>query len=110
MNKFGRKINAIRKKMMDLLMNYAWPGNIRELQNIIERAVVLSAGPVLTVDPAFLPITPAPSGLSRTVPAAPPRTDPRVTENRERSTAASFPVWSKWNAITYSLLSIDLLE
>jgi formate hydrogenlyase transcriptional activator len=52
-NKFGRTIDAVHKETMDLLMDYAWPGNIRELQNIIERAVVLSAGPVLTVDPAF---------------------------------------------------------
>jgi formate hydrogenlyase transcriptional activator len=90
-NKFGRKIDVVHKETMDLLMDYAWPGNIRELQNIIERAVVLSAGPVLIVDPAFLPITPAASELSRIVPAAPLRTDPRVTENRERSTAEAFP-------------------
>ena len=65
-NKFGRKIDAVQKETMDLLMDYAWPGNIRELQNIIERAVVLSAGPVLTVDPAFLPKTSAAGDLRHT--------------------------------------------
>lgn len=40
---------------MDLLMEYAWPGNIRELQNLIERAVVLSKGPVLNLEPDYFP-------------------------------------------------------
>ena len=56
-HKFGRKLDAVQKETMDLLMDYAWPGNIRELQNIVERAVVLAADPVLSVDPAFLPKT-----------------------------------------------------
>jgi transcriptional regulator of aromatic amino acid metabolism len=67
-NKIGRKINAIRKETMDLLMDYAWPGNIRELQNIIERAVVLSAGPVLICGPRFSPNYPC---AERSVPHCP---------------------------------------
>jgi formate hydrogenlyase transcriptional activator len=35
---------------MDALSRYHWPGNIRELQNVIERAVIISTGPVLSVD------------------------------------------------------------
>src|SRR5229473_152676 len=80
-NKFGRKIDAVHKATMDLLMDYAWPGNIRELQNIIERAVVLSAGPVLTVDPAFLPRTSAAADLPKTALAVPPSSYSEVTEN-----------------------------
>jgi len=34
---------------LDALTNYAWPGNIRELQNLVERSVILSSGPVLRV-------------------------------------------------------------
>jgi formate hydrogenlyase transcriptional activator len=54
-SKFGRKIESVQKDTMDLLMEYSWPGNIRELQNLIERAVVLSKGPVLYLEPAFFP-------------------------------------------------------
>lgn len=55
--RFGRKIEAVQKEAMDLLMDYGWPGNIRELQNIIERAVVLAKGPILCLNPLFLPKT-----------------------------------------------------
>jgi len=40
--KIGRKIKDIPNKVMDALMTYDWPGNIRELENIIERAMILS--------------------------------------------------------------------
>jgi len=40
--KIGRKITGIPEKVMDALMAYDWPGNIRELENIIERAMILS--------------------------------------------------------------------
>ena len=52
--KFGRKIDAVSRDTMDLLTQYRWPGNVRELQNIVERAVVLATGPVLTVDAELL--------------------------------------------------------
>jgi DNA-binding NtrC family response regulator len=42
-----KPVAAIADEAMDLLRNYAWPGNIRELENVIERAVVLSNQPVL---------------------------------------------------------------
>jgi formate hydrogenlyase transcriptional activator len=42
---------------MDLLTRYDWPGNIRELQNVIERAVVLSRGPYLKLGADLLPVT-----------------------------------------------------
>lgn len=50
---FGRRnnraIDTIRSEAMEALVRYSWPGNIRELQNVIERAVIISRGPVLTV-------------------------------------------------------------
>jgi formate hydrogenlyase transcriptional activator len=53
--KLGKQIEAVPQGIMDLLTRYAWPGNIRELQNLIERAVVLSQGPVLRLDRTLLP-------------------------------------------------------
>ena len=42
--KFGKKIRRIPTKVMEALQNYDWPGNIRELENVIERAVIISEG------------------------------------------------------------------
>jgi formate hydrogenlyase transcriptional activator len=44
-----KTIETISSETMETLTNYEWPGNIRELQNLIERAVILSAGPTLDV-------------------------------------------------------------
>ena len=44
-----RQIEDIDPALMRSLMNYSWPGNVRELQNVMERAVILSPGPVLGV-------------------------------------------------------------
>lgn len=49
---------------MDRLTKYPWPGNIRELQNVIERAVVVAEGPVVRIDESMLRIdAPQDSGL-----------------------------------------------
>jgi len=45
----NKTIETIPSEAMDSLVRYHWPGNVRELQNVIERAVILSAGPVLKV-------------------------------------------------------------
>ena len=55
--KFGRRIDSVSEPTMDRLARYAWPGNIRELQNVIERAVVLCPGSVLELDQDLLPVT-----------------------------------------------------
>src|SRR5262249_49660225 len=68
---------------LDLLSSYEWPGNIRELQNIVERSVILSPGEVFAVDELWLPKessrppAPArPSGAS----ASEPRSEREVIE------------------------------
>jgi transcriptional regulator with GAF, ATPase, and Fis domain len=76
--KFGRKIDRVARETMDRLTAYQWPGNVRELQNIVERAVVMAQGPVLSLDADILPsaysVTPAPvaeaDSASRVEPAA----------------------------------------
>jgi formate hydrogenlyase transcriptional activator len=52
--KFGRKIRNIDKKTIELFHAYDWPGNIRELQNVVERAVILSEGETFFVDETWL--------------------------------------------------------
>ena len=52
--RMGRRIETIPSAVMEALVRYAWPGNIRELQNVIERAVILSAGSSLQVPPGDL--------------------------------------------------------
>jgi formate hydrogenlyase transcriptional activator len=47
--RMGKQIESIPKESMDALARYAWPGNIRELQNLMERATLLSTGPSLRV-------------------------------------------------------------
>jgi len=52
--KAGKKIRNIDEKTMKLFHAYDWPGNIRELQNVIERAVILCEGETFFVDEAWL--------------------------------------------------------
>jgi transcriptional regulator with GAF, ATPase, and Fis domain len=49
----GKTIDSIPKKMIDKLINYSFPGNVRELENIIERAVVISQGNSLNIAEEF---------------------------------------------------------
>src|SRR5882762_2354770 len=51
----GKRINNIKKKTLDLFQAYDWPGNIRELQNVVERAVILCDGETFSVDETWLP-------------------------------------------------------
>ena len=50
----GKAIRSIDKKTMEHFQSYDWPGNIRELQNVVERSVILSAGEVFSVDESWL--------------------------------------------------------
>ena len=66
----GKKISQIEKQSLCVMQQYSWPGNIRELQNVIERCVILADGEVLRVDsgmlmqePQSVTTMPAPTGF-----------------------------------------------
>jgi formate hydrogenlyase transcriptional activator len=52
--RLGRKVSRVDRQTMELLQGYHWPGNIRELQNVIERSVILAEGGTLRVDASVL--------------------------------------------------------
>jgi formate hydrogenlyase transcriptional activator len=64
---FGKQISGITQDSMELLSRYDWPGNIRELQNVIERAVVLAPGAVLKLGADMLPVNAGSSDRLATV-------------------------------------------
>lgn len=64
-SELGKRIDGVSRASLERLLAYHWPGNIRELSNVIERAVVLSSGPILDITPAMA------------LPAAPPHSDER---------------------------------
>jgi PAS domain S-box-containing protein len=61
--KAGRHFTAVDKKSLDLLQSYAWPGNIRELQNVIERSVIVSESQTFSVDESWLSHRPSVSDV-----------------------------------------------
>jgi len=52
--KAGKNISSVDKKTLQLLQSYPWPGNIRELQNVIERSVIVCETEIFTVDESWL--------------------------------------------------------
>src|ERR1700720_4707268 len=53
--KAGKNIKRVNKKTLELLQSYPWPGNIRELQNVIERSVILCETEIFSIDENWLP-------------------------------------------------------
>ncbi len=65
MARIGKRLQGISRQTMQRLLAYPWPGNIRELENILERAVILARGDTLEIGPDLLPPlrnTPPPEG------------------------------------------------
>ena len=79
--KLGKRIERVPQRTMQALIDYAWPGNARELENVIERALILSPGDTLILEDALV----APSGSAHALPAgsgaeAPMPPTPTLTE------------------------------
>jgi PAS domain S-box-containing protein len=58
--KAGKNIRRVSQETLELLQSYAWPGNIRELQNVIERSVILCEAEIFSIDESWLPQQPQP--------------------------------------------------
>jgi transcriptional regulator with PAS, ATPase and Fis domain len=82
-SKAGKKIRGIDRQALDLLRSYPWPGNIRELQNVIERSIILCETETLWIDESWLV-----RESLQTQPAGRPLSDELVTHEIEMIEAA----------------------
>jgi len=85
--RMNRTIETIPSETMHALVRYPWPGNIRELQNLMERAVILSSGPVLRVPLA---------DLTASVVVGPAKARPQTHEEAERAHILSVLKQTNW--------------
>jgi transcriptional regulator with GAF, ATPase, and Fis domain len=68
--KMAKRIRRIDKRTLDLCQRYPWPGNIRELQNIVERSVILCGGDTFSIDEAWLSQAPLRPEVAGALPSA----------------------------------------
>src|SRR6202050_1530326 len=116
----GKNITSISPQAMDVLVGFHWPGNVRELENVVERAIALAPGPVLTI--ADVPLDNA-SPSSRSTPNSPTLPDGFTLEqwedemirealrraNGNKSQAARLLGLSR-NALRYRLSKIGIAD
>jgi DNA-binding NtrC family response regulator len=78
--RMGKRIRQIEKQTLDLMQQYSWPGNIRELQNVIERGVILAEGDTFRLEPGTLK---SDHGATRPSPAPLSEADSRGQQKSE---------------------------
>jgi PAS domain S-box-containing protein len=80
--KAGKTFRSVDKRSLDLLQSYPWPGNIRELQNVIERSVIVSDTEVFSVDESWLSRRPPAGGteIRRDLFRTPPSEEKSIIE------------------------------
>lgn len=95
--RLSKTIDTIPSETMSTLIKYPWPGNIRELQNIVERAVILTTGPVLNVSSDDLRAPEAdPMPASQTAVASPNRNMRSLLDDTERQQILAALEASNW--------------
>jgi formate hydrogenlyase transcriptional activator len=100
--RLGKVIEAIPAETMDAVVRYEWPGNVRELQNVVERAVILSTGPVLNIrlDPLHATeeraLAPDPSPNAHSPPSPPAQKLRSALEETERQQILAALETSSW--------------
>jgi transcriptional regulator with GAF, ATPase, and Fis domain len=62
--RLGKPLEGFTAQSLQRMREYGWPGNVRELQNVVERAAILSTGPIVDVQPDLLPSSPVPAQAS----------------------------------------------
>jgi transcriptional regulator with GAF, ATPase, and Fis domain len=82
-SKAGKEIKSINKKSLELLQRYSWPGNIRELQNVIERAVIVCETETLVIAENWLP-----RNAVKTPPLSRPLSEELLAQEKARIEAA----------------------
>ncbi len=93
---FNRQMTGIAQETMERLMNYDWPGNIRELQNLIERGVVLSNGTALMMDSNLLPAAKTAAAPPKAAPVPAATTSPASLEDLQRQHILNALAQTNW--------------
>jgi len=91
--KFGRPAKSVSQEAMARMLQYQWPGNIRELENVLARAVVLSDTPVLNLETLALPLESRPQDPAPQVAAA---VESPTLESAERRHIMSVLEGARW--------------
>jgi formate hydrogenlyase transcriptional activator len=94
--RLGKSIDTISSDAMASLVRYPWPGNIRELQNVIERAVILSSGPVLQVQSEDLRLPATPPAVAAASSTSETRNMRTMLDDAERQQIVSALEHSNW--------------
>lgn len=106
----GRKIRGYTNQAMELMRKYRWPGNIRELKNVVERAVVLTRGDLIEAEDLTLTQL-ATSGDTNEIPAVPASAQPfrpMALDDVERAHIQATLIATGWNkSQAASLLGIE---
>jgi len=92
----GKQITGVAQDTMEILSRYDWPGNIRELQNVIERAVVLSRGSVLRLGRDLLPLSAEAAINGEMVITSPSNDAPPSLEQVEKRHILEILTQTKW--------------